>query len=484
FIFTADPAVYCKRIEIWLPVGTGEPDLTNDPARITTKASSSDFWDMISSSGEQGQGKFIFETDNPTNKDVTLELRNIAINTEPTTDPTRAAPIKIITHTSPSPGGPSTRTEVTKTVTKFSSDFSFGFLYADDVAVPYEGRTTLHWKATNAECIVHWNNPDGTFGEKNVHDRQEFLTEERDGPGLLKTFTTFRVEAYDGTVGSTRKFGLTTTVICIQPDLTTKNLTTQNLAVNGTTDLRGHTQTRSLDCVDGQSIRTEYLGAPLTAGNPVLVIDRDSAGVDIGGATTFNNTVTVVPGRELRVGTINLTPNSGRTHIVFLSDVWLDEKDLYVKGNIETRKTNANAKGLLKVAGDTTLNGHLTVANVKSIRTKYLRGPVDGDRTLVIDEDETGTEFPGPVKLLSLGSSFWMLVDVWSDPVSCDRLYFSTAGNQKFYVDIARPGGGGLQTVQVDAGRSYWFVVPGGWVYRRREGANALPGYFVNVGRS
>ncbi|MGW2370693.1 hypothetical protein ACWCZ5_35130, partial [Streptomyces sp. NPDC001667] len=203
----------------------------------------------------------------------------------------------------------------------------------------------------------------GTFGEKNVHDRQEFLTEERDGPGLLKTFTTFRVEAYDGTAGSTRKFGLTTTVICTRPDLTLNTLN-----VDGATDLRGNTQTRHLTCVDGNSIRTKHLRGLTTPGNRELIIDDDGTGVDIGGATTFNSAVTVggdaqfdghitqAAGKTLRTGNVRpLTGgNANAPKTLTIGDSAAAEKVTLL---------NAAAGNDFTVAGNSSLTGHVTVEN-------------------------------------------------------------------------------------------------------------------------
>ncbi|MGW2190563.1 hypothetical protein, partial [Streptomyces sp. NPDC001719] len=279
---------------------------------------------------------------------------------------------------------------------------------------------TIRWESQAANCTVVYKTMDGEEMRCDVGAEKEWFTPH------LTTYTNFRVEARSVEGQNSLVYALNTTALVDTPDL---NLHTLN----------------------------------------------------VGGTTTFSNTVTIATGQALSVDTIKVSPN-GRPNIAFFDDVWLDEKDLYVKGNIETRKTNAGAKGLLKVSGDTTLNGHLTVANGKSIRTKYLRGLVDGDRTLVIDEDKTGTELPGPVKLLS-AVNYWNPVpkDRWSEPEDSDFLYFGNSGAVECSIDIAVPGGIPAYTVQVDGG--FCFVVPAGWQYRKRGEGN-LKVFFVKFGRS
>ncbi|MGW2370714.1 RICIN domain-containing protein, partial [Streptomyces sp. NPDC001667] len=184
----------------------------------------------------------------------------------------------------------------------------------------------------------------------------------RDGPGLLKTFTTFRVEAYDGTVGSTRKFGLTTTVICIEPDLSLHTLN-----VGGNTTLNGH-----LTVQGDKSIRTKHLRGPYTGDDRTLIIDADRTGVAINGNTefttdtVFNGHINQAQNKTLR--TANIRPVVG------------ERKTLTIGSDTDSESNNA-----VVIRHATTADKDLTIAAGGTLRANQF-----GATTDVLEMSTTG----------------------------------------------------------------------------------------------
>ncbi|MGW2190424.1 hypothetical protein, partial [Streptomyces sp. NPDC001719] len=360
----------------------------------------------------------------------------------------------------------------------------FSGLRVEEVMIPYNTSGTLRWESQAANCTVVYKPKDGG------NDVRIEVGAEKEWPTPhLTTYTNFRVEARSIQTENTTIYALNTTALVDTPDLTLRSL-----RVNVVSELHGYTQTEDLTCVSGYSIRTKYLRGP-SLGDRELIIDEDGKGVAIRGNTKFTKDaefdghISQAQNKILRTENIRPVADPGQVRALVIGSSDSSESKNVVVIHHETGVRGKLAARSLDVTGNLTadslgVTGNLTADSLEAmdIRTKHLGGPSAGDQTLIIDQGRKGTDFAGPVKLLSSIIKRSLPTD-WQVQLSYDRLYFGNSENQKFYIDIALPGGGELKTIQVDAWRSYSFVVPAGRQYRRREGSEIANAYSVNFGR-
>ncbi|MGW2370603.1 hypothetical protein ACWCZ5_34560, partial [Streptomyces sp. NPDC001667] len=497
------PRVFLRKVRIEIPVGEGESDLTTVGGAQAIQPSAAGGgpggWAYKGQGTGAPSGKAWFDF-GPNNADpftgfgLVLTLPSVKINDVASTSQLQ---IKVTVYTSSAANTPEPEwtpsTDIPSGVYKFPENFVFSGLRVEEVMIPYNTSGTLRWESQAANCTVVYKTKDGEEKRIDVGDAKEWPTPH------LTTYTNFRVEARSVEGQNTRIYALNTTALVDTPDL---NLHTLN--VNGATDLRGNTQTRHLTCVEDHSIRTKHLRGPAVGDDRVLMIDKDSTGVTINGNTefirdsVFDGHINQAENKTLRTANIRPVVGENKTLTIGSSDAGESGNNVVVNHDL----TVVNGKRLkakdivspsennwikfynsIETTGSLSTNGDLTVGGDHSIRTKHLRGPSTGDRTLIIDADKKGTEFPGPVKLLSAVRKT-SLPQSWVSPLPYDRLYFGNSGDEKFYIDIAMPGGFPTWTVQVDAWRGFSFVVPAGWQYRRRGGLSGdRNAYSVNFGQ-
>ncbi|MGW2370667.1 hypothetical protein ACWCZ5_34965, partial [Streptomyces sp. NPDC001667] len=478
------PRVFLRKVRIEIPVGEGESDLTTvggaQAIRPSAAGGGPGGWAGQGTGTPSGKALFDFGPNNAADVDpftgfgLVLTLPNVEINDVASTTPLQ---IKVTVYTSPLATTPETSwtasTDIPSGVHKFPENFVFSGLRVEEVMIPYNTSGTLRWESQAANCTVVYK-PIGGGNDVRID-----VGAEKEWPTpRLTTYTNFRVEARSIQTENTTIYALNATALVDTPDLTLRSL-----RVNVVSELHGYTQTEDLTCVSGYSIRTKYLRGP-SLGDRELIIDEDGKGVAIRGNTKFTKDaefdghISQAQNKILRTENIRPVADPGKVRALIIGS-----SDSSESNNVVVIHHQTGVRGKL-TAHSLGVTGNLTADSLEAvdIRTKHLGGPSAGDQTLIIDQGGKGTDFAGPVKLLSSITKRSLPTD-WQVQLSYDRLYFGNSENQKFYIDIALPGGGELKTIQVDAWRSYSFVVPAGGQYRRREGSEIANAYSVNFGR-
>ncbi|MGC0419535.1 hypothetical protein [Embleya sp. AB8] len=228
---SADTPVYLKRVDIALPHGTGETDLT--PTAVT---SIKPIWDhetppdqKWATEAKMVDGKAVVSFDSsrqPVWADgeftVTLILWDFYVN-----ETVGTADIVITEWTSPDEDSAPTSKTTNFSLDKWPAEFTFANFRPNKVTVANGEEVTLRWERSRGpQYTMYWEG-----GSQRVDNLSSWPS------GPLDHTVGFMLVAVDGSGPTRRTYALTTAVTVTEP-----NLLVGNLDVNGITQLQGPRQ--------------------------------------------------------------------------------------------------------------------------------------------------------------------------------------------------------------------------------------------------
>ncbi|MDT0454428.1 hypothetical protein RM550_01570 [Streptomyces sp. DSM 41527] len=388
--------VHCKGIKISVPTGASATDLTVEPSLMTyavnpvSGSSQGTEWKVVPNFTDPNAAVFRLIPETTAKFDGTWQL-NLTLSGIEVNASVGTVHLAFEEETSPATAENDFRIRTGRVdVKKSGSEFYFHSLRPRTTVIERGLKVDLLWDGSkNATYRMYYRKADGTETSEPVSGGVW------PSPNLYDN-ANFTLKA---TIGG-EDYYLTTSLTVNNPDITVNNATA-NGAIRANDGITGPNNESPLEVRGGAglvvhkslevgtypggttTIRnpltandtvTVAAGKTLTANGPINAKDsvtvaagktlttngpinaKDSVTVAAGKTLTTNgpinakDKVIIATGKALQVDTVQATPG-GRTNVAFFSDVWLDEKDLTVKGNLSVAKTNAGTKGDLTARG-------------------------------------------------------------------------------------------------------------------------------------